>query len=76
LLFGWFGLFVRVFFVRDSSPIVDMCFDDDDDEDEDEDVYMLCVLFFVRFWRLKSLSSVCVSEERKRVPFLIFLSVV
>jgi len=53
-----------------------MCFDDDDDEDEDEDVYMLCVLFFVRFWRLKSLSSVCVSEERKRVPFLIFLSVV
>jgi len=26
LLFGWFGLFVLVFFVLDSSPIVDVCF--------------------------------------------------
>jgi len=43
LEFGWFGLFVLVFFVLDSSPIVDTCFDDAGE--------FVCV----GFWRLKSL---------------------
>ena len=41
LLFGWFGLFVLVFFVLDSSPIVDVCF-----VAEDVSACLCCVLFF------------------------------
>ena len=52
-----------------------MCFDDDDD-DEDEDVCVVCVVFCSFLAAQISLFCLCVSEERKRVPFLIFLSVV
>ena len=57
------SLFVLVFFVLDSSPIVDVCF-----VAEDVFVSLMCCFLAAQI----SLFFVCLSEEEKS-PFLIFL---